>query len=91
VLLIGIVLFAMFVTFFFLTQLFQLVQHRSALAAGLLIVPTSVALTISAGVAGKLIHTVGPGVLALAMTTGAHRHQARDRRLSRVVFEVSLV
>jgi EmrB/QacA subfamily drug resistance transporter len=70
VLLIGMVLFAMFVTFFFLTQLFQLVQHRSALAAGLLIVPTSVAVTISAGVAGKLIHTVGPRVLAIAMTAG---------------------
>jgi EmrB/QacA subfamily drug resistance transporter len=70
VLLIGMVLFAMFVTFFFLTQLFQLVQHRSALAAGLLIVPTSVAVTISAGIAGKLIDTVGPRVLALAMTTG---------------------
>ncbi len=70
VLLIGMVLFAMFVTFFFLTQLFQLVQHRSALAAGLLIVPTSVAVTISAGVAGKLIHTAGPRALALAMTTG---------------------
>jgi EmrB/QacA subfamily drug resistance transporter len=70
VLLIGMALFAMFVTFFFLTQLFQLVQHRSALAAGLLIVPTSIAVTISAGVAGKLIHKVGPRVLALAMTTG---------------------
>lgn len=70
VLLIGMVLFAMFVTFFFLTQLFQLVQHRSALAAGLLIVPTSVAVTISAGIAGKLIPTLGPRVLALAMTTG---------------------
>jgi hypothetical protein len=70
VLLIGMVLFAMFVTFFFLTQLFQLVQHRSALAAGVLIVPTSVAVTISAGIAAKLIHTVGPRVLALAMTTG---------------------
>jgi EmrB/QacA subfamily drug resistance transporter len=70
VLLIGMALFAMFVTFFFLTQLFQLVQHRSALAAGLLIVPTSVAVTISAGVAARAIHTVGPRVLALAMTTG---------------------
>ena len=70
VLLIGMVLFAMFVTFFFLTQFFQLVQYRSALAAGLLIVPTSVAVTISAGIAGKLIHVVGPRVLALAMTTG---------------------
>jgi EmrB/QacA subfamily drug resistance transporter len=70
VLLIGMVLFAMFVTFFFLTQFFQLVQHRSALAAGVLIVPTSVAVTISAGIAGKLIDGVGPRVLALAMTTG---------------------
>jgi EmrB/QacA subfamily drug resistance transporter len=70
VILIGMVLFAMFVTFFFLTQLFQLVQHRSALAAGLLIVPTSIAVTISAGIAGKVIHTLGPRVLALAMTTG---------------------
>jgi len=70
VLLIGMTLFAMFVTFFFLTQLFQLVQHRSALAAGLLIVPTSIAVTISAGVAGKLIHTVGPRLLAVAMTAG---------------------
>jgi hypothetical protein len=64
------VLFAMFVTLFFLTQLFQLVQHRSALAAGLLIVPTSVAVIVSAGIAGKLIPVVGPRVLALAMTTG---------------------
>jgi len=70
VLLIGMVLFAMFVTFFFLTQFFQLVQHRSALAAGLLIVPTSLAVTVSAAVAGKLIHVIGPRVLALAMTTG---------------------
>ena len=70
VLVIGIVLFAMFVTFFFLTQLFQLVQHRSALAAGLLIVPASVAVIIASGVAGKLIHTVGPRVLAVAMTAG---------------------
>ena len=70
VLLIGMVLFAMFVTGFFLTQFFQLVQHRSALAAGLLVLPTSVAVAISAVIAGKLIHAVGPRVLALAMTTG---------------------
>ena len=70
VLLIGMVLFAMFVTFFFLTQLFQLVQHRTALGAGLLIVPTSIAVTISAGISGKLIHTAGPRVLAVGMTLG---------------------
>jgi DHA2 family multidrug resistance protein-like MFS transporter len=61
-------LFAMFVTFFFLTQLFQLVQHRSALAAGLLIVPASVGIVIGSGIAGKLINIVGPRVLVAAMT-----------------------
>jgi predicted MFS family arabinose efflux permease len=70
VLVIGMALFAMFVSFFFLTQLFQLVQHRSALAAGLLIVPASVGLIVGSGVAGKLMHTVGPRVLVSAMTVG---------------------
>jgi EmrB/QacA subfamily drug resistance transporter len=70
VLVIGMALFAMFVTFFFLTQLFQLVQHRSALAAGLLIVPASVGIVIGSGVAGKLINTVGPRSLVAAMTGG---------------------
>lgn len=68
VLVIGIVLFAMFVTFFFLTQFFQLVQGRSAFEAGILIIPTSIAMIISSGLAGRLMHTVGPRILALAMT-----------------------
>ncbi len=67
---IGIAIFSLFVSFFFLTQLFQLVQHRSALAAGLLIVPASVGLIIGSGLASKLIHTLGPRVLASAMTGG---------------------
>jgi EmrB/QacA subfamily drug resistance transporter len=70
VLVIGMALFAMFVSFFFLTQLFQLVQHRSALAAGLLIVPASIGIIVGSGLAGKLIHTVGPRVLVSAMTVG---------------------
>ncbi|HTL85074.1 MAG TPA: MFS transporter [Acidimicrobiia bacterium] len=70
VLVIGMALFAMFVSFFFLTQLFQLVQHRSALAAGLLIVPASVGIVIGSGLAAKLIHTLGPRVLVSAMTVG---------------------
>jgi EmrB/QacA subfamily drug resistance transporter len=70
VLVIGIAIFSLFVSFFFLTQLFQLVQHRSALAAGLLIVPASVGLIIGSGLASKLIHTLGPRVLASAMTGG---------------------
>ena len=67
VLLIGIVLFAMFVTFFFLTQYFQIVQGRSAFEAGLLLVAPAVGMVVGSGLAGKLIHTVGPRVLTLAM------------------------
>ena len=67
---IGMALFAMFVSFFFLTQLFQLVQHRSALAAGLLIVPASVGIVIGSGLAGRLITTLGPRVLVASMTVG---------------------
>jgi EmrB/QacA subfamily drug resistance transporter len=70
VLVIGMALFAMFVSFFFLTQLFQLVQHRSALAAGLLIVPASIGIIIGSGLSGRLIHTLGPRVLVAAMTVG---------------------
>jgi EmrB/QacA subfamily drug resistance transporter len=67
VLLIGIVLFAMFVTFFFLTQYFQLVQRRSALEAGLLLVAPAIGMILGSGVAGKLIHTIGPRALSVAM------------------------
>jgi EmrB/QacA subfamily drug resistance transporter len=70
VVVIGMALFAMFVTFFFLTQLFQLVQHRSAFAAGVLIVPASVGIVVGSGLAGRLVATVGPRVLVAAMTIG---------------------
>jgi EmrB/QacA subfamily drug resistance transporter len=67
VLLIGIVLFAMFVTFFSLTQYFQIVQGRSALQAGLVLVAPAAGMIVGSGVAGKLIHVAGPRVLTLAM------------------------
>jgi EmrB/QacA subfamily drug resistance transporter len=67
VLLIGVVLFAMFVTFFFLTQYFQIVQGRSALEAGLLLVAPAIGMIVGSGMAGKLIHTAGPRVLTVAM------------------------
>jgi EmrB/QacA subfamily drug resistance transporter len=67
VLLIGIVLFAMFVTFFFLTQYFQIVQGRSALEAGLLLVAPAAGMIVGSGIAGKLIHTAGPRALSVAM------------------------
>jgi EmrB/QacA subfamily drug resistance transporter len=67
VLVIGILLFAMFVTFFFLTQYFQIVQGRSALEAGLLLVAPAAGMIVGSGMAGKLIHTVGPRVLSAVM------------------------
>jgi len=68
VLVIGVIMFAMFVSFFFLTQFFQIVQGRSALQAGLLIVPTSVAMMITAPISGKVVNTIGPRYLTLAMS-----------------------
>ena len=67
VLTIGVILFGMLVTFFFLTQFFQIVQGRSALAAGVLIIPASVAMMFGAPLSGKLMHTIGPRYLVLAM------------------------
>src|ERR671930_105409 len=64
---VGIVLFAMFVTFFFLTQYFQIVQGRSALEAGLLLVGPAIGMIVGSGIAGKLIHTAGPRVLSALM------------------------
>jgi len=63
VIVIGLMMFAMFVSFFFLTQYFQLVQGRSALQAGLLILPTSGAMMVGAPVSGMLIRRIGPRAL----------------------------
>ncbi len=67
VLAIGLILFGMLVTFFFLTQYFQIVQGRSAFAAGLLIVPTSLAMMFAAPLSGMLVTKIGPRYLVLAM------------------------
>ncbi len=67
VLAIGLILFGMLVTFFFLTQYFQIVQGRSALQAGLLIIPTSVAMMVAAPLSGTLMSKIGPRYLVLAM------------------------
>jgi EmrB/QacA subfamily drug resistance transporter len=67
VLAIGLILFGMLVTFFFLTQYFQIVQGRSALEAGLLIIPTSVAMMFAAPLSGSLMNKIGPRYLVLAM------------------------
>ena len=74
VIVIGLIMFGMLVSFFFLTQFFQIVQGRSAFQAGLLIIPTAMAMMISAPIAGVLVKRTGPRVLvlasAIAMTAG---------------------
>lgn len=67
VLAIGLIMFGMLVTFFFLTQYFQIVQGRTALAAGMLIIPTSVAMMFGAPLSGWLVTKIGPRYLVLAM------------------------
>lgn len=63
VVIIGLMMFAMFVSFFFLTQYFQLVQGRSALSAGLLILPTSAAMMVAAPLSTLAVKRVGPRAL----------------------------
>lgn len=74
VLVIGLVYFALLVTLFFLTQLFQLVQGRSPFEAGLLFVPLAVAFFLGAPISGALVQRIGPRLLLLfsltAMITG---------------------
>jgi len=65
VLIIGLIFFALFVTFFFLTQYFQLVQGRSAFEAGLLIVIPAAGMMVGAPIAGLLVKRVGPRTLLL--------------------------
>ena len=65
VIIIGLAFFAMFGIFFFMTLYFQLVQGRSALQAGLLIVPAALAMAVSAPIAGILSQSVGPKLLAV--------------------------
>jgi len=63
----GLIIFGMLVTFFFLTQYFQIVQGRSAFAAGLLIIPASVGMMMGAPLSGVLVKKIGPRYLVLSM------------------------
>jgi EmrB/QacA subfamily drug resistance transporter len=67
VLIIGLLIFAMLVTFFSLTQFLQIVQGRSAFEAGLLVVPVSIAIMFAAPVSGQVMKRIGPRNLALTM------------------------
>ncbi len=70
VLTIGLVMFGLLVTFFSLTQYFQIVQGRSALEAGMLIIPASVGIMFAAPLSGLLMKRIGPRYLVLAMAGG---------------------
>ena len=63
VLIIGLVFFAIIVTFFFLTQYFQIVQGKSALTAGLFTLPMAGMMLVGAPLSGILNKSVGPKVL----------------------------
>jgi EmrB/QacA subfamily drug resistance transporter len=63
----GLIVFGMLVTFFFLTQYFQIVQGRTAFAAGLLIIPASVGMMMGAPLSGALVKRIGPRYLVLSM------------------------
>jgi hypothetical protein len=68
VLSIGLIIFAMLVVFFYLTQFFQIVQGRSAFEAGLLIVPASLAMMFGAPLSTVIAKRFGPRDNVLAMT-----------------------
>jgi hypothetical protein len=67
------ILFAMLSAFFFLTQFLQLVQGRSALHAGLLIIPVAASMMVGAPIAGVTVGRVGPralNIVAVASMAG---------------------
>ncbi|MEO6398444.1 MAG: MFS transporter [Tepidiformaceae bacterium] len=66
VVIIGLVFFTVTVTFFFLTQFYQLVQGRSALVAGLLGVPCAIAMGVGAPLSAMFVKRVGPKVLVIS-------------------------
>ena len=68
----GLLFFAGIVSFFFLTQFFQIVQGRSAFEAGLLILPNAAGIAIATGIATVAVKTLGPRrMLLIAMTVMA--------------------
>jgi len=68
VLTISLVVFAMIVAFFYLTQFFQIVQGRSAMEAGALLIPASVAMVVGAPFSALIAKRFGPRVNVVGMT-----------------------
>ena len=68
VLTISLVVFAMIVAFFYLTQFFQIVQGRSAMEAGALLIPASIAMVVGAPFSALIAKRFGPRVNVVGMT-----------------------
>jgi DHA2 family multidrug resistance protein-like MFS transporter len=58
----------MIVAFFYLTQFFQIVQGRSAMEAGMLLIPASVAMIFGAPLSAVIAKRFGPRINVVAMT-----------------------
>ena len=63
VLIIGLIFFSLMVTFFFLTQFFQIVQGKSAFTAGAFILPAAGMMLVGAPVSAILSKRIGPRAL----------------------------
>ena len=68
VLTISLIVFALIVAFFYLTQFFQIVQGRSAMEAGALLIPTSIAMMVGAPFSALIATRFGPRVNVVGMT-----------------------
>lgn len=68
VLTISLIVFAMIVAFFYLTQFFQIVQGRTAMEAGLLLVPASIAMVVGAPFSSLVAKHLGPRINVVVMT-----------------------
>ena len=68
VLVISLIVFAMIVAFFYLTQFWQIVQGRSAMEAGMLLIPASVAMVLGAPLSTVIAKRFGPRVNVVVMT-----------------------
>lgn len=62
--------FAMFAIFFSVSLFFQLVQGRSALESGLMLLPGAVGMMFASVAAGALVRLVGPRTVVLASMIG---------------------
>ena len=73
VVVLGLLFFSGIVTFFFLTQYFQLIQGRSPFETGLMILPNAGAIVVASGIAQYALPRIGPrrlvtaGVLIMAL------------------------